>query len=94
MKLKNPEDRAQERNRLYKNFVASCRNNAVTVKDIARFGAKCMRQAKLHPHFLADHSLKSTALYLAFFALNLPYEYTNPQCWVVKSFMDQTNFQN
>ncbi len=37
-----------------------------------------MRQAKLHPHFFADHSLKTTALYLTFFALKLPYEYTNP----------------
>ncbi len=71
------KDRAQERNKLYKNFLESCHNNTVTVKDIVHFGAKLMRQAKLHPHFLADHSLKSTALYLTFFALNLPYEYTN-----------------
>lgn len=49
-----------------------------TVKSIARFGARLMKQAKLHPHFLANHSLKSTALYLTFFALKLPYEYTNP----------------
>lgn len=50
----------------------------MTVKDIAYFGAKRMCQAKLHPHFFGDHSLKTTALYLTFFALKLPYEYTNP----------------
>lgn len=74
MKLK---DGVQERDTLYKNFLKSCHNNTVTVKDIAYFGSQRMRRAKLHPHFLANHSLKSTALYLTFFALKLPYEYTN-----------------
>ena len=51
MKLKDP---AQERDKLYSNFLESCRNNNMTVKGIANFGTKLMQQAKLHPHFLAE----------------------------------------
>lgn len=66
-------------------------NRVMTVKDIAHFGAKRMRQAKLHPHFFANHSLKSTALYLTFFALKLPYEYTNPDYLNKKITADEAN---
>lgn len=68
---------SQKRDRQYQNFLAACNNSAVTVHKIATFGAKLMQKAKLHPHFFSDRSFKSAALYLAFFSLNLPYEYKN-----------------
>lgn len=67
----------QKRDRQYKDFLETCGNNAVTVDEITRFGAKLMKKAKLHPHFFSDRSFKSIALYLTFFSLSLPYEYKN-----------------
>lgn len=50
----------------------------LTVKKIAHHGKKLMQKAKLHHHFFGNHSLYINALYLAYFALKLPYEYYNP----------------
>lgn len=42
-----------------------------------------MRKAKCHHHFFWDYSLLSTAKYLAFFSLKLPYEFNN------REYLDQ-----
>ncbi|HEV2613711.1 MAG TPA: 50S ribosomal protein L3 N(5)-glutamine methyltransferase [Gammaproteobacteria bacterium] len=49
----------------------------ITVKKIAQHGKTLMQKAKLHHHFFGNHSLYINALYLAYFALNLPHEYHN-----------------
>jgi len=68
-----------KRNKQYDIILGSILNHSVTVADIAKFGSTMMHKEKLHPHFFGTHSLKINALYLTFFSLQLPYEYTNPK---------------
>jgi ribosomal protein L3 glutamine methyltransferase len=68
-----------KRNKNYAKFIESCGKTTLTVQDIIQLGHGIMRKAKLHPHFFADNTLLATAQYLSFFALQLPYEYTNQQ---------------
>jgi ribosomal protein L3 glutamine methyltransferase len=63
----------QNRNKKYSAFLAAYQQGEVTVKDIARFGAKLMRSEKIHPHFFADHSLYNVSLYLTLFSLGHPF---------------------
>jgi ribosomal protein L3 glutamine methyltransferase len=52
--------------------------------ELLKIAQKLMRKAKLHSHFFGDGTLYQTALHLALFSLNLPYEYNN------KNFLDKT----
>jgi len=63
-----------------------------TVEECARYGAKLMRQAKVHPHFFEGNSLFKNALYLSFFSLNLPYEYNNKN-YLQRKITEQEAFE-
>lgn len=67
----------KKRNQVYSTFLTLCSQSDKTVNDIAQLGYKLMRKEKLHHHFFEDFSLLTTAKYLAFYSLNLPYEYHN-----------------
>lgn len=64
------------RNQTYTRFLSDCHQHK-TVKDIICLGYRLMRKEKLHPHFFGNKSLREAASYLAFYALQLPYEYKN-----------------
>ena len=49
-----------------------------TVADMIRWGVSRMREEHVHHFSFGDSDLLQTALYLTFFALNLPYNYQNP----------------
>ena len=49
-----------------------------TVADMIRWGVSRMREEHVHHFSFGDSDLLQTALYLTFFALNLPYDYQNP----------------
>lgn len=49
-----------------------------TVSDMIRWGVSRMREAKLHYFYFGDPELFETARYLTFYALSLPYDYSNP----------------
>jgi len=66
------------RNKQYIAFLETCKKkDNITVKNIAHFGGKLMKNAKVHPHFFTNHTLLNNALYLTFFSLKLPYEFRN-----------------
>lgn len=65
------------RDRAYKEFIVRCEQGESTVHDIAKLGAKWMKREGLHPHFFANHSFFTNALYLALFSLSLPFDYEN-----------------
>ena len=68
-----------ERNTLYRSLLKKAHFQQLTVAELIRTGTRCMRQAKLHPHFFKDRSLLTTARYLTFFSLQFPHEYQNKQ---------------
>lgn len=64
------------RNDAYLTLLKLCRLRKMDVAAVARLGYKLMRWAKLHHHFFGRHSLYENALYLTFFVLGLPYQFT------------------
>src|SRR5579872_6755627 len=67
-----------KRNKSYLAFLETHQDH-IKVMKVAELGCYWMRQEKIHAHFFGHRSLLKTSLYLAFFALRLPYEYDNPQ---------------
>ena len=50
----------------------------ITVSDMVRWGVSRMRKAGVYYFYFGDPDLFQTARYLTFFALHLPYDYSNP----------------
>lgn len=68
-----------KRNQCYCELLTKAAKNALTVQKLAEVGAVLMSKAKLHAHFFADFTFETTALYLAFFSLDFPYEFEDTQ---------------
>jgi ribosomal protein L3 glutamine methyltransferase len=66
-----------ERNETYHAVLARSRKGELSIDEISRIGHQLMRKAKLHHHFFAQHSLFMNAAYLAFYALQIPWDYNN-----------------
>lgn len=56
---------------IYLAFLKRCNDGNATIDDLIKLGYRLMRKHKLHPHFFRDRSLKTTAQYLTYSALNI-----------------------
>lgn len=63
----------------------------LSLQKLIDLGHRAMSKAKLHPHFFGRNTLLENAQYLAFHALGLPYEYSNPKYLATKLKHDQIN---
>jgi ribosomal protein L3 glutamine methyltransferase len=66
-----------KRNKHYQLFLAACRKKPRQLNELIHLGSRFLRKEKVYHHFFVNHSLKTIATHLAFFSLNLPYEYSN-----------------
>jgi hypothetical protein len=65
------------RNKLYQLFLSACFENKKTIDHIVRLGERLLFWSGVHPHYFGDNTLRYTAEFLTFYALQLPHEYSN-----------------